>query len=144
MRFVYQLYGLTYDKVLIVDPEIPITSVRPCLVTECQARCDVKSSKILMKFTVFHRKKDNLYNLFRIFVPTISRDYKRMRIMRHRIKAGKVGSFTPEKQKVEEVQLEDREIIEDVENIFEEDTAFSNDDEALAAMEFYDSPEDLE
>lgn len=65
-------------------------------------------------------------------------------LMRHRIKAGKVGSFTPEKQQVEEVQLEDREIIEDVENIFEEDTAFSNDDEALAAMEFYDSPEDME
>jgi hypothetical protein len=29
-------------------------------------------------------------------------------IMRHRIKAGKVGSFTPEKQKVEIEQLEDR------------------------------------
>ena len=30
--------------------------------------------------------------------------------MRHRIKAGKVGSFTPEKQKVEVEQLEDREV----------------------------------
>ena len=60
--------------------------------------------------------------------------------MRHRIKAGKVGSFTPEK-KVEIEQLEDREVIEDVEEIFEEDSSFSNDDEALAAMEFYDSPD---
>ena len=34
--------------------------------------------------------------------------------MRHRIKAGKVGSFTPEKQKVEIEQLEDREVAEDV------------------------------
>ena len=53
--------------------------------------------------------------------------------MRHRIKAGKVGSFTPEKQKVE---------IE--EEIFEEDSEFTNDDEALAAMEFYDSPDAME
>ena len=64
--------------------------------------------------------------------------------MRHRIKAGKVGSFTPEKLKVEVEQLEDREIAEDVEEIFEEDSNFSNDDEALAAMEFYDSPEAIE
>lgn len=64
--------------------------------------------------------------------------------MRHRIKAGKIGSFAPEKQKVEEEKLEDREILEEVENIFEEDTAFSNDDEALAAMEFYDSPDEME
>ena len=63
--------------------------------------------------------------------------------MRHRIKAGKVGSFTPEKQKVEVEQLEDREVAEDVEEIFEEDSGFSNDDEALAAMEFYDSPDDM-
>ena len=63
--------------------------------------------------------------------------------MRHRIKAGKVGSFTPEKQKVEVEQLEDREVIEDVEEIFEEDSGFSNDDEALAAMVFYDSPDDM-
>ena len=63
--------------------------------------------------------------------------------MRHRIKAGKVGSFTPEKQKVEVEQLEDREVIEDVEEIFEEDSGFSDDDEALAAMEFYDSPDDM-
>ena len=63
--------------------------------------------------------------------------------MRHRIKAGKVGSFTPEKQKVESEQLENREVAEEVEEIFEEDSAFSNDDEALAAMEFYDSPDDM-
>lgn len=63
--------------------------------------------------------------------------------MRHRIKAGKVASFTPEKQKIEE-ELEDREVAEDVEEIFEEDSDFSNDDEALAAMEFYDSPETME
>lgn len=64
--------------------------------------------------------------------------------MRHRIKIGKVGSFTPEKLKVETEELEDREIIEDVEEIFEEDSAFTNDDEALAAMEFYDSPDEME
>ena len=65
-------------------------------------------------------------------------------LMRHRIKKGKVGSFTPEKLKVETEELEDREIIEDVEEIFEEDSAFTNDDEALAAMEFYDSPDEME
>jgi hypothetical protein len=63
--------------------------------------------------------------------------------MRHRIKAGKVGSFTPEKQKVEIDQLENREVADEVEEIFEEDSEFSNDDEALAAMEFYDSPDDM-
>lgn len=64
--------------------------------------------------------------------------------MRHRIKSGKVGSFTPEKQKVEIEQLEDREVAEEVEDIFEEDSEFSNDDEALTAMEFYDSPDEME
>ena len=64
--------------------------------------------------------------------------------MRHRIKAGKVGSFTPEKQEVEVEQLEDREVTEDVEEIFEEDSSINNDDEALAAMEFYDSPDEIE
>ena len=64
--------------------------------------------------------------------------------MRHRIKSGKVGSFTPENQKVEIEQLEDREVADEVEEIFEEDSEFSNDDEALAAMEFYDSPDALE
>ena len=74
--------------------------------------------------------------------------------MRHRIKAGKVGSFTPEKQKVEVEQLEDSEVLalaseqvrvsDEVEEIFEEDSELSNDDEALAAMEFYDSPDEME
>ena len=64
--------------------------------------------------------------------------------MRNRIKAGKVGSFTPVKQKVEIEQMENREVTEEVEEIFEEDSEFSNDDEALAAMEFYDSPDDIE
>lgn len=64
--------------------------------------------------------------------------------MRHRIKAGKVGSFTPENQKIEVEQQEDREVAEDVEEIFEEDSNFSNDDEALAAMELYDSPDSME
>ena len=64
--------------------------------------------------------------------------------MRHRIKAGKVGSFAPENQKVEIEQQENREVDEEVEEIFEEDSEFSNDDEALAAMEFYDSPDEME
>jgi hypothetical protein len=64
--------------------------------------------------------------------------------MRHRIKSGKVGSFTPDKQKVEIDQLENREVADEVEEIFEEDSEFSNDDEALAAMEFYDSPDEME
>ncbi len=64
--------------------------------------------------------------------------------MRHRIKAGKVGSFTPERQKVEVEQLEDREVAEEVEEIFEEDSDFGNDDEALAAMEFYDNIDEME
>ena len=64
--------------------------------------------------------------------------------MRHRIKAGKVCSFTPEKQKVEIEQLGDREVAEEVKEIFEEDSEFNNDDEALAAMEFYDSPDGVE
>lgn len=64
--------------------------------------------------------------------------------MRHRIKSGKVGSFAPEKQKVDFEQLEDIEVADEVEEIFEEDSGFSNDDEALAAMEFYDSPDAME
>lgn len=64
--------------------------------------------------------------------------------MRHRIKSGKIGSFTPEKQKVEVEQLEDRVVADEVEEIFEEDSDFSNDDEALAAMEFYDRPDAIE
>ena len=64
--------------------------------------------------------------------------------MRQRIKAGKVGSFTPEKQKAELEQLENRDVAEEVEKIFEEDAEYSNDDEALAAMEFYDSQDEVE
>ena len=64
--------------------------------------------------------------------------------MRHRIKAGKVGSYTPEKQKVELEQLEDREVAEEVEEIFDDDSNFSNDDEALAAMGVYDNPDEME
>jgi len=64
--------------------------------------------------------------------------------MRHRIKSGKIGSYTPEKLEVDGENQEARELSEEVEDIFEEDSAFSNDDEALAAMEFYDSPDDIE
>ena len=42
--------------------------------------------------------------------------------MRHRIKAGKVGSFTPEKQKVEIEQLENREVADEVEELSDSDT----------------------
>ena len=70
--------------------------------------------------------------------------YSYIEVMRHRIKAGKVCSFTPEKQKVEIEQLGDREVAEEVKEIFEEDSEFNNDDEALAAMEFYDSPDEME
>ena len=55
--------------------------------------------------------------------------------MRHRIKAGKIGSFTPEKQKVEVEQLAERELAEEVEEIFEDDSNISNDDEALTVYE---------
>ena len=65
-------------------------------------------------------------------------------VMRHRIKAGKVGSFSPEKQNVDIEQPENREVAEEVEEIFEEDSEYNNDDEALAAMEFYDSPDEME
>jgi len=40
---------------------------------------------------------------------------------------------------VEVEQLEDREVSEEVEEIFVEDSDFSNDDEALSAMELYDN-----
>lgn len=67
--------------------------------------------------------------------------------MRHRIKSGRVGSFSPETAKKvygQKEELEEEELSEDVENIFEEDTAFSNDDEALAVIEFYNSPDEIE
>lgn len=64
--------------------------------------------------------------------------------MRHRIKSGKVGSYNPEKIEIPEELLEEQGLSSEVEEIFEEDTAFSDSDEALAAMEFYDSPDDAE
>ncbi len=67
-----------------------------------------------------------------------------VKLMRHRVKFGKIGSYTPEKAKVEGEELEAREVAEEIEEIFEEDSAFSNNDEALAAMEFYDSPDEIE
>lgn len=64
--------------------------------------------------------------------------------MRHRIKYGKIGSFDPEKARNEALDIEREEVSEDIEEIFEEDTEYRNDDEALAAMEFYDSPDEME
>ena len=64
--------------------------------------------------------------------------------MRHRIKYGKVGSFVPDNAKATSEEIEREEVSEEIEEIFEEDTEFSNDDEALAAMEFYDSPDETE
>lgn len=64
--------------------------------------------------------------------------------MRHRIKAGMVGSFAPEKQKVEIEQLENGEVAEEVEAIFDEDWEFSNDDEVLATIEFCDGLDAME
>ena len=64
--------------------------------------------------------------------------------MRHRIKFGKVGSFDPKTIKTRDIDFESEEIPDEVEEIFEEDTEFRNDDEALEAMEFYDSPDEME
>ena len=64
--------------------------------------------------------------------------------MRHRIKSSKIGSYTPEKLKMEIEEQEVNCLSDEVEEIFEEDSTFSNDDEALAAMEFYDSPDEME
>lgn len=64
--------------------------------------------------------------------------------MRHRIKSSKIGSYTPEKLKMEIEEQEVNGLSDEVEEIFEEDSAFTNDDEALAAMEFYDSPDEME
>ena len=41
-------------------------------------------------------------------------------------------------------QLENREVAEEVEEIFEEDSEYSNDDETLSAMEFYDNPDTVD
>jgi hypothetical protein len=44
-----------------------------------------------------------------------------------------------------EIEEQDaRGLSDEVEEIFEEDSAFSNDDEVFAAMEIYDSPDDME
>lgn len=51
--------------------------------------------------------------------------------MRHRIKSGKIGSFDPETLKVNNPEAENESISEEVEEIFEEDSEYSNDDEAL-------------
>ena len=64
--------------------------------------------------------------------------------MRHRIKSGKIGSYNSEKIEIPEELQEEQALSSEVEEIFEEDTAFSDNDEALAAMEFYDSPDDAE
>ena len=50
----------------------------------------------------------------------------------------------PEKQQMEIEQLENRKVADEVEEIFEENSEFTNDDEALAAMELYDSPDAME
>ena len=64
--------------------------------------------------------------------------------MRNRIKVGKVGSFVPEMQEMKIDQMENRDVAREVEEIFKEDSEFCNDDEALGAMEFYDSPDEME
>ena len=64
--------------------------------------------------------------------------------MRHRIKASKVGSFKTEKEVVDIEHQENREVADEVKELFEEDSDFGNDDEALAAMEFYDGPDEIE
>ena len=64
--------------------------------------------------------------------------------MRNRIKVGKVGSFVPEMQEMKIDQMENRDVAREVEEIFKENSEFCNDDEALAAMEFYDSPDEME
>jgi len=64
--------------------------------------------------------------------------------MRNRIKVGKVVSFVPEMQEMKIDQMENRDVAREVEEIFKEDSEFCNDDEALAAMEFYDSPDEME
>ena len=66
--------------------------------------------------------------------------------MRHETsdKIREIGSFNPERVEVPEELLEEQALSSEVEEIFEEDTAFSDSDEALAAMEFYDSPDEAE
>jgi hypothetical protein len=98
-------------------------------------------AKILNVFEIGESYQRNLVvsDIFPIFALT-----KIIKYMRHRIKLGKVGSFDPEDVKANAEKIEREEISEEIEEIFEEDTEFSNDDEALAAMEFYDSPDETE
>ena len=44
---------------------------------------------------------------------------------------------------VQEELQEEQALSSEVEEIFEEDTAFNDNDEALAAMELYDSPDEM-
>jgi hypothetical protein len=98
-------------------------------------------AKILNVFEIGESYQRNLVvsDIFPIFALT-----KIIKYMRHRIKFGKVGSFDPEDVKANAEKIEREEISEEIEEIFEEGTEFSNDDEALAAMEFYDSPDETE
>ena len=65
--------------------------------------------------------------------------------MRHRIKSNKVASFSPEELEAKMKEKQRNEQIDaEVEEIFEEDTSYSDSDEALAAMEFYDTPDEIE
>lgn len=68
----------------------------------------------------------------------------KMNVMRHRIKSGKIGSFNPERVEMPEELQEEQALSSEVEELFEEDTAFRDSDEALAAMEFYEGPEEQE
>ena len=55
-----------------------------------------------------------------------------------------VGSFVPDNAKATSEEFEREEVSDEIEEIFDEDTEFANDDEALAAMEFYDTSDDTE
>ncbi len=64
--------------------------------------------------------------------------------MRHRIKSSKIGSFDPETLKLNNLEAENESISEEVVEIFEEDSEYRDDDEALEAMEFYETPDEQE
>ena len=61
--------------------------------------------------------------------------------MRHKIKSGKIGSFNPEKMKVETEEFENDEISEEIEEIIEEDTELRGNDATIEALEFYYPPD---
>ena len=61
--------------------------------------------------------------------------------MRHKIKSGKIGSFNPEKMKVETEEFENDEISEEIEEIIEEDTELRGNDATIEALEFYNPPD---